>query len=57
MSEGRIHEDADIADIMSNTAGSLPRRRSMTDAFFYFCNPDAANAARGDLINMVEEMR
>ncbi|RPD62408.1 hypothetical protein L226DRAFT_611018 [Lentinus tigrinus ALCF2SS1-7] len=42
---------------MANTAGSLPRRRSTADVFFFFRNPDAANAARSDLINMVEEMR
>ncbi|KAH9922776.1 uncharacterized protein BXZ73DRAFT_51216 [Epithele typhae] len=34
-----------------------PRRRSMTDAFFFVRNPDAANVARGDLVSMLEEMR
>ncbi|TFK91116.1 hypothetical protein K466DRAFT_583103 [Polyporus arcularius HHB13444] len=42
---------------MANNAASLPRRRSATDLFFLSRNLDAANAARSDLINMVEEMR
>ncbi|PIL22552.1 hypothetical protein GSI_15241 [Ganoderma sinense ZZ0214-1] len=36
---------------------SLPRRRSMTDAFNFTRNPEAANVVRNDLFNLVQEMR
>ncbi|KAI0754951.1 hypothetical protein C8Q80DRAFT_1117491 [Daedaleopsis nitida] len=42
---------------MASNARSVPRRRSMTDAFSLIRDPDAAHTARPDIINMVQEMR
>ncbi|KAM5535049.1 hypothetical protein V8D89_011277 [Ganoderma adspersum] len=36
---------------------TLPRRRSMTDAFSFTRNPEAASVVRNDLITLVQEMR
>ncbi|KAI1789602.1 hypothetical protein LXA43DRAFT_1020357 [Ganoderma leucocontextum] len=36
---------------------NLPRRRSMTDAFHFTRNPEAASVVRNDLITLVQEMR
>ncbi len=36
---------------------TLPRRRSMTDAFQFTRNPEAASLVRNDLINLVQELR
>ncbi|TBU62329.1 hypothetical protein BD310DRAFT_844061 [Dichomitus squalens] len=38
-------------------SGTLPRRRSMTDAFLVSRNPEVANVVRGDLISLLEGMR
>ncbi len=52
-----VEHVTDQGRYMANNAGPRPRRRSAADLFFFSRNLDAANAARSDLINMVEEMR